>query len=152
MHPNCLKAFLKHNFLASPTECPIPLSWVRPKNLHLKWLLGHAPDAGLRSTLSELSTLTKDGVRLKGGLYKVYFLPCLKLSYILSSLQVCFCVCEYGQEHDMYVSKSQRRTSLLTLFEMGLLFIATYTRLTSQGRPGHSLVSTSPVAIGTLGL
>ena len=52
----------------------------------------------------------------------------------------------------MYVSKSQRRTWLLPLFEMGLLFSATYTWLTSPGRPGDSLVSTSHVAIGTLGL
>lgn len=52
----------------------------------------------------------------------------------------------------MYVSKSQRRTSLLTFFEVGLFFTATYTRLTSLGRPGHSLASTSHVAIGTLGL
>lgn len=52
----------------------------------------------------------------------------------------------------MDVSKSQRRTSLLTLFEVGLLFTAAYTRLTTLGRPRDSLVSTSQVAIGTLGL
>lgn len=52
----------------------------------------------------------------------------------------------------MDVSKSQRRTSLLTLFEVGLLFTAAYIRLTTLGRPGDSLVSTSQVAIGTLGL
>lgn len=61
-------------------------------------------------------------------------------------------MCEYGQERDMYVSKSQRRTLLLTFFEVGFFFTDTYTRLTSLGRPGHSLVSTSPVAIGTVGL
>lgn len=107
------------------------ISWHHPQSVRfhclgwglriciLKWWSGDAPDVSLRNTLSELSALTKDGVIFKGALYKVYFLPCSKLSCILSSLQVCVSVCEYGQECDMYVSKSQRRTSLLTLLRWG---------------------------------